>query len=145
MAGVDLPRVRHAAPASVRGRSPVSAVARTLRRGRTVVASVGKWPSRRRQSAPSHASNRLLAGDSSSRTFRNPPLFGTCCDAREQSSVSLRSTKRQYANCGRSHPPAAVSRKSSVIRKMHRSALLAVNHQVRLTTLRNCSRSVRPG
>jgi len=54
-------------------------------------------------------STRPLAGVSSSRTFRNPPLFWTCCHAHERASVTTRSNARLCANCGRSHPTGALS------------------------------------
>jgi len=77
--GVDLPRFRHADPESVRGRSAVSAVAWMLRWGRTAVASIGKWPSRHRQSDPSRPS--LHGGRATGGLPRSSLLFLFCSSA----------------------------------------------------------------
>ena len=54
------------------------------------------------------------------------------------------SENRRVANCSRSHPPVHVGWKSCAIRMTHRSVSLALTAKIRLTTLRNCSRAVRP-
>ncbi len=61
-------------------------------------------------------------------------------------SVAPTDARSPISVARRAHIPLLqLVRKPSVIRMMHRSASFAVNPKMRLTTLRTCSRAVRPG